>query len=378
MVVQLSMAAVLIGAVALLGSGVLEGDGPRAVPDPPEEPGAPRATQPAASPEAAPQPGPGADVEVEVALVPEAYEFGFLRPTEAVTRTLTLTNLESTPIRLNGVARGCTCTKLQVRPQVLKPGQSIEVPATLTAGLTPTSKDSSMKLEVVGRPPIVLPVKGEIIRGVRARPRDIDTYRYRGAEGNYIPRGRILLDAPEGPAFRILSVNGEPRETALAARHAVDWDVSAYDPVTGLNARGEMIPRVWLVETDHPETPVMEVMVRHRAHRVTPVKDRPWFFIEQRVNVGGIPQGGVGSFTLPVKWQGGKPKPASITGARSESTAFTASLVGHTQEGRESNATVQITPAAGVEGPFEGLVTLVGTDHEWAIPVVGHAARTTP
>ncbi len=317
------------------------------------------------------------EAPVEVQIEPAAYEFGFLRPEEAVTRVVRLTNLDGRPIRLNGVVRGCSCTKVQVDPQVLQPGASIDVPATLTAGLTPTSKDSSVKVEVVGRPPIVLPTKGEIIRGVRARPRDIDTYRYRGTPENYIPRGRIALDAPEGGAFRVLSVNGVERDEPAAERHIINWSVSAYDHTTGLDADGQLIPAFWLVETDHPETPAMEIPVRHRAIRLEPRGERPWFFVEQRVNVGGIPSGGAGVFTLPVKWMKGTAGAGdTLVGARSESESFDIELVSEAPSGRESKVEFRVTPRPGTEGPFFGKVIIEGASYEAPLYVIGHAERT--
>jgi hypothetical protein len=320
-----------------------------------------------------------ADAErpVEVELDPPAYQFGYLRPEEVRTRTIRLTNRDTTPVRLKGTWRGCSCTTLDVRPLTLQPGESITVPATLTAGMTPTSKDSSIKLELVGRPPITLPTKGEIIRGVRAQPRDISTYRSRDAGDAYTSSGRIRIDAPEGPAFRILSVNGEPRQTDTALQHAVSWDVSAYDGLTGLNTAGEEIPAFWLVETDHPETPVLEIPIRHRSIRITPRGDRPWFYIEQRVNVGGIPRGGSGTFSLPIKWSGGNTVPGGLESARSESDLFEAVLIGLEDTGKGTSAIIRITPVATTAGPFQGRVILVGGGFEAPLAVIGHAARAS-
>lgn len=312
---------------------------------------------------------------VDVELDPPAYEFGYLRPEEVRTASVRLTNRDTTPVRLKGTWRGCSCTTLEVRPVTLQPGESITVPATLTAGMTPTSKDSSVKLELIGRPPISLPTKGEIIRGVRARPRDISTYRSRANEGAYTSSGRVMIDAPEGPPFRILSVNGQPRQTEPALQHAVSWDVSDYDGVSGLNAAGEEIPAFWLVETDHPETPVMEVPIRHRSVQITPRGDRPWFYIEQRVNVGGIPRGGSGTFSLPVKWAGGTKVPGGLVAARSQRDLFTADLIGLEDDGKDSSAIIRITPAATTEGPFQGQIILEGGGFEAPLAIIGHAAR---
>lgn len=311
----------------------------------------------------------------DLQLDPPAYEFGFLRPEEVRTRSIRLTNRDTVPVRLKGMWRGCSCTTLDLQPTTLQPGESIEVPATLTAGMTPTSKDSSVKLELVGRPPVKLPTKGEIIRGVRARPRDISTNLGRAAEGGYRSQGRIMIDAPEGPPFRVLSVNGEPRNTDPMLLHAVTWDLSGYDGVSGLDAEGQPLPPFWLVETDHPETPVLEIPVRHRSIRITPRGDRPWFFIEQRVNVGGIARGGSGTFTLPVKWAAGKKSARGVQSVRSTQDQFEATLIGLDDDGKETRATIRITPAASTEGPFQGRIILEGDGFEAPLQVIGHAER---
>jgi len=390
-VLQICGGAVLLVVLVAIGGGLFDqpaasrGPGPVAEkPDEAANPGQSAAAQDAAKPRATPAKSPPelvvdpalAEQEVEILLEPPAYEYGFMRPEDVAVRTIRVTNLDPQPIRLKGTWRGCSCTTLDVQPGILQPGESVDVPATLTAGLTPTTKDSTVKLELVGRPPIVLPVKGEIIRGVRARPRDIDTYRYRGAEGNYIPSGRIALDSPEGVPFRILSVNGDPVESESKLVHVVPWSVAEFDATTGLNERGELIPKFWLVETDHPETPVMEIMVRHRAHRPEPRGERPWFFVEQRVNVGGIPRGGSGECVIPIKWKGGKPgRDDTLAGVRSDSPEFTASLVETPSKGRETLAKIRITPAVGVEGPFSGDLVIEGEAYTATLPVIGHAAR---
>ncbi|MCP4759070.1 MAG: hypothetical protein GY894_10935 [Planctomycetes bacterium] len=384
-ILQLCGGAVLLIVLVAIGGGVFDQEAPPRVPvaeklappKPISEPVVPK-NVPQADP-VSPAVDPAlAERPVEVLLDPPAYEYGFMRPQDVAVRSIRVTNLDPEPIRLKGTWRGCSCTKLDVRPKILQSGESIDVPATMTAGLTPTTKDSTIKLELVGRPPIVLPVKGEIIRGVRARPRDIDTYRYRGAEGNYIPNGRVVLDAPEGVPFRILSVNGEQMETASKLTHVIPWDVSGYDAVTGLDADGDLIPAYWLVETNHPETPVMEIMVRHRAQRPEPRGERPWFFVEQRVNVGGIPPGGYGEYVLPIKWQGGKPNTADeILGVHSESDQFSAKLVEAKIKGRETLARIRITPAEGVEGPISGDVVIDGRLFTAAVPTIAHAARST-
>ncbi|MDG1837610.1 MAG: DUF1573 domain-containing protein [Phycisphaerales bacterium] len=381
---QICGGVLIVVALVSVGSGVFDSSPPVSKPTTPARVSAATSVPVTTSP-SQPPPAPAfaavpADLEreVEVQLEPALYQYGYLRPGEVMTQTIRLTNLDAGPIRLKGTWRGCSCTTLDVSPQVLQPGESIDVPATMTAGLTPTTKTSSVKLELVGRPPVVLPVEGEIIRGVRARPRDIDTYRYSGPEGNFIPTGRTVLDAPEGPAFRVLSVNGEPVESSTSSTQVVTWDVSAYDQATGLNPAGEMVPKFWLVETDHPETPVIELTVRHRAIRPVPRGDRPWFFVEQRINVGGIKAGGWVEFTLPVKWIGGKIGVGdTLQAVCSQSDAFKSKLVSNQPKGRSSLATVRITPNPGIEGPFHGLVTIVGDSFEATLDVIGHAQRTS-
>jgi hypothetical protein len=121
----------------------------------------------------------------------------------------------------------------------------------------------------------------------------------------------------------------------------------------------------------------MEIMVRHRGNRPEPRGERPWFFVEQRVNVGGIPRGQAGEFVLPIKWAGGKPNTGDrLVAAHAESEAFSASLVNAAPQGRETLATIRIRPSDGYEGPFAGPVVIEGEHFVASVPVVGHAARS--
>lgn len=389
--IQLIVAAVLILVLVAVGLDISLDDAARGPqPAPPQAVSADRSTP--ATPESAPAPSPTAktpasladagsldaalaEVDVEVTLDPPAYDYGYLRPNAVTTRTVTLTNREALPIRLPGSARGCSCTKLDLQPMLLGPGESVAIPATMTAGLTPTSKDSSMKVEVAGRPPIKIPVKGEIIRGLRVSPRDITTYQYGGSDDVYRSIGRLRVDAPEGRRFSILSVNGEPKNTPPLQMHVVDWDVRDYDKATGLNAQGEMVPRFWLIETDHPETPVMEVPVRHRGHQLhRREKERPWFFVETRVNVGAVDADGVARVEVPVKGVRGEDP---IIAIESRSDLFTARKGATRRRDRDLMMTVEITPAPGVEGPFWGEVEFVSDTFRAPLPVIAFVPRSS-
>ncbi len=370
-------AVIVIALVALAGGYFDQSPSPRpvrAITPPP-----PIASTQAPVPAPSPVPAAEDDSPVSATLDPPTYEFGFLRPSESRTRTLTVTNRETMPIRLKGTWRGCTCTTLDVQAGLLEPGESREVAATLTAGLTPTTKDSTVKLEVVGRPPIILPMKGEIIRGVRARPRDISTYSYRGAEGNYRPRGAVTLDAPEGVPFRILAINGEPQSTEPSLQHVIPWDVTAFDATSGLDPLGQSVPRFWLIETDHPDTPVMELRVSHRANAIEPRGDRPWFFTELYVNAGGVGPDGSAIFTLPIKGLSGlNASKDIIEGVRSDSEQFSAKLRSIKPEGRDLLAEIAITPSPGTRGAIEGDLIVEGKQFSAPLRIIattGRAAR---
>lgn len=370
-VVQLIAAGVILVALVALAGGFFD-QPPVRKPAVPSRPKAPVKTP--ASQAVPPLPGAATvenDTPVSVTLDPPTYAFGYLRPGEVRSRTLTVTNREMQPIRLKGTWKGCSCTTLDVQAGLLEPGASRQVTATLTAGLTPTTKDSTVKLEVVGRPPVVLPMTGEIIRGVRARPRDISTYAYRGAEGNYRPRGVVNLDAPEGVPFRILAINGVPQQTEPSLQHSVAWDVGDYDATTGLDANGQTVPRFWIVETDHPDTPVMELRVSHRANQIQPRGDRPWFFTELYVNAGAPGPDGAAVFTLPIKGLSG-PKASldSIQRVRSLSDQFTAQLRSLRVDGRDLLAEIAVTPQSDAIGAISGDLMIEGDNYEAPLHVI--------
>ena len=83
----------------------------------------------------------------------------------------TVTNEGHEPIRFTGAMKGCSCTTVDVAAVELQPGETLPFSATMTAGLTPTSKSSKISLVLEDHVPISIPTDGEIVRGIRVTPR---------------------------------------------------------------------------------------------------------------------------------------------------------------------------------------------------------------
>ncbi|MCH2136958.1 MAG: DUF1573 domain-containing protein [Phycisphaerales bacterium] len=339
----------------------------------------PVAKQPPVSTEPAPLRVP------QVSFDPPMIQWGFLKPGEVKQMGSTVTNEGSEPIRFTGNMKGCSCTTVEIPAIELAPGASVPFTATMTAGLTPTTKSGGIKLLLAEHEAIRIPTDGEIVRGIRVSPRRISAISRPGNDRSApaTPAGsrRVRFDAPEGTPFRILRIDGQDVSSFAGAatlsnpmpvQTYVFDDFAQYDPETGLNAQGELLPLFRLVETDHPAAPVIEVPVDHpvRIARLKPRGERPWFWVENRYVADTVAPGQSAVIEIPLLVDSKRPWEAP-TGARSLDGKFDARLLDVTPDGRKYKARVQISPAATENCAWIGELELTSDNFAATVPVIG-------
>jgi len=297
----------------------------------------------------------------------------------------TVTNEGHEPIRFTGSMKGCSCTTVDVAAVELQPGETLPFSATMTAGLTPTSKSSKISLVLEDHVPISVPTDGEIVRGIRVTPRRMGAVNRNRqdpeAPGTAASLRRIRFDAPEGRPFRILRVDGVdaatfPLGAGLLQPKPVHTfifdDFSQFDPETGLDAKGTPIKLFRLVETDHPDAAVIEVPVDHpmRIAQMQPRGSRPWFFVENRFVADTVAPGGSAIVDVPllvdprVPWE-------PPTAVRSLSDAFDARLVELEPNGKKQRARIEVTPTLATDGAYIGDLEFESANFSMTVPLIG-------
>ena len=322
---------------------------------------------------------PKADAHFE----PASLQLGFVRPEAVVTREFKVVNDSSKPLVLRSINQGCSCTKVAMKLGEIPPGGSKIGTATFTAGMTPTTRNNKIKLLFQNHSPMTLDMNAVVSRAVRVLPPDFRMHSkgyWDGAPDR--PRSQFRISSVDGTPFRILSSGGKlPKGIAgkgdpsiPSTEHILMIDIGEHDIQTLLDPQGVKLDPFWLVETDHPETPVVEVRVLHKEYRPHQrEKDREWFFVENRVVVDPINAGQAGQFQLPVLWS--KPvgqRKQQITSVESRSPDFQATLLEMKADGKKSQAVVGIRPRDGFVGPFQGVVELVSHEHRVPLVVIGY------
>ena len=325
------------------------------------------------------------DPEAQVRLVPEAFDFGVMKPGSTTRRTVQLRNVSSRPMRILGTKKTCSCTTVDMQPGVLQPGAEMPLTAIMAADHTPKDKNTvRVVVQYEGLAPTTIPIKGVISHPVSATPRELRVHPRGYEDQAFRSSGTLTLRSLDGEPFRVLSSGGKPPafmspgETidTSAMNHSIRWDVSEYDADTGLNAAGEQIPPYWLIETDHPRAQLVEVALNHKLDRLQPRGSCPWFTLDRRAVVDPVAAGKSGEFLLAMNGMlGAKSQNELVNAVVSESDAFTTELVGiepHV-DGKRVNLRIRVTPAADHRGPYMGQVQLQSPAYSRAFTVMGTA-----
>lgn len=198
-----------------------------------------------------------AQARAPVVAEPQTFNFGVSDPNDIVDATFTLRNNGSRPVVIREVKPACKCTVPTLPTNVIPPGQSIDISASLDlrGSLGPAKKEFSIFFEGYGAP-LVCAIEGVLTYAVAVEP-------VRPNLGTSL-RGTVRLQSADGRPFRVLSVHGkEPRvvrQYPPGGSRAIWFDVM-FDARTPRDAVGPSVaaPFMMLVRTDHPDAAVLDV-----------------------------------------------------------------------------------------------------------------------
>ncbi len=289
---------------------------------------------------------------------PVELDFGTVLPDTDMKGTFRITNVGDEPITIAGVKADCRCTAIDdIVGETIPPGGSLETSAMLEGPAASGAKRASVAVLVDGYAPAIMRLRARVGRVV-----EIDPTVIRPAPD--VTSGRLVLTATDDRPFTIRASNGEPptyldgftpgRDEPRAS-YAIGWDISQYDPQSCFDRNGNRMPVWWIIETDHPEAPIIDLQVRHvPCSMPEPLMARQWGLSKQRVILGALKPGEAADFSVDLKWLRHIEPNDTIREVRSESEHFDAELLGTTREGDQITCRVRITPREGYSGLFKG------------------------
>ncbi len=196
-----------------------------------------------------------------IRITPGILNWGDVLPGSTSEGSVSLTNLGTEPVKIITVQPGCKCTTTTgLDGAVIPPGESRDLVASLDAQPSPGTRNVQIKVLFDGyAKPLEINGTAVITHPVRSRPP------YINAVDDTKANGTLMLSAGDNVPFEVLSVNGSPPrflrkdiEQKPRVSHIISYDINDF-----LEADGRY--RRWVVvETDHPTSPLIEILLRHR------------------------------------------------------------------------------------------------------------------
>ena len=294
---------------------------------------------------------------------PPAVDLGYILPNQTVNTIIQVRNIGSEPLKITLVKPSCTCTTLDdLAGTVIPPGESVSLTAQLKARTKPSPMTSSVTFlfEGYAESSKVL-ISAQVARPIRTIPQIFN------CATDQPLSGQVVVESIDGRPFTIWAANRQPPEyigfdpatDEPRNVYVLEWDVSQYTEQT--------MPGWWVIETDHPDCPVVDVWVRHQWNRSKGPVGRRWRLETQHVVIDGINAGESGEFTVEIAKLGRD----DIYLVQSLSNEFDAKLVSIQRDGADTEATVLITPAAGHHGLLYGTIQFISTAHSQKLTVIG-------
>ena len=294
---------------------------------------------------------------------PPVVDVGYMLPNEKKDATFQIRNLGDEPLKISLVKPSCTCTTLDdLTGTVIPPRSAVSLTAQLKAWSKVNPLNSSITFLFEGYSESSrVSLTAQVARAVKTVPQDLKLVA--GAMS-----GRIVVESIDGRPFTIFAANRQPPayigfdpETDEPRNaYVLEWDVSP--------AANKTLPAWWLIETDHPDCPVVDVWVRHKSNLPERVPGRKWGLQTQHIVVNNIAHGESAEFTLEIKKLGND----DIYEVPSLSKQFDAELVSLVRDGVDAEATVRITPVPGHQGLLYGEIELISQYHYGRLTVIGN------
>jgi len=278
---------------------------------------------------------------------PQSVDFGVVKPNSVHEANFTIYNNTNSDVRIIEARPTCKCTTMnEVSGQVIAPGEQLNLPASMELTARPGSKTARVDIvyEMRGQSSVTrASLQAEVQLAVRAQPPFVDALQGKKS-------GVLTVESVDGRPFNILSSNGQPpkfvnydpQSDTPRSSYQVRWQV----PDWPVRPPCEEARLWWIIETDHPEAPILPCRIRHECTGVQSDPNRQqrgWIFYELIVNAEKIPPGGEPTeLTLQLLNEDQVP----ITGVRSLSDDVDVEMLGssHDELRKVTNVNIRLTP----------------------------------
>lgn len=281
-----------------------------------------------------------------VSIDPATIDFGILAPGQTASKTVVVRSLVDRDLRIAKVTT-CPCITVRVSNMSIPARGTVNLNATMEPKPGTGAKTERIRLAFEGEDlVVVIDVAGEVSLPVRAVPPAIDA--------REVLSGVVEVSSLDDALFTILATAGkppvfvdfDPARQPPRNTYQLRWDLAGLDQQT--------MPSWWVIETDHPGAPIVDLRVMHEFTKTPRVPGRPWVPGDQRILVGNLRAGEPFDFTTKIKWPKGNPAVQTLQSVQSQSPQFTAEFIGAELAGEELTCAIRISVLPGPRGLIYG------------------------
>ncbi len=218
---------------------------------------------------------------------PGNLNFGIVPPHTIGKGTAKMWNVGDQPLRIVKSVTSCGCTSTEnLAGRVIPPGGFIEFATEMEmkTGLGAKKEKVTLFFEGYGGTQVIFFYNAEVARPVRVVPPYVDAVNQRRT-------GTVEVSSLDNKPFRIVKAHGlapqfvgfDPATDEPRTRYTLVWDMSQFD--------GQRVPWFWVIETDHPGAPIVDVRVRHDSTRPVQDRTRSWQPKDQRILIDLVRNG---------------------------------------------------------------------------------------
>ncbi len=317
---------------------------------------------------------------------PAEIDFGIISPGTELRGSVQITNISDKPLTITKQVSSCKCTTAQdLTGRTLAPGETVELNPLIEGRTWNGPKRDKITLVFSNHPePASIWVKSNVARAIVAEPHTLKAARRVNKQNEVLPEtpeekiarlsGVINLQSRDEQPFRILTLNGgevpfvdfDPATDEPRSSYEIRWDLRDFDETTCLDAQGNRMLDWWVVETDHPGAPIVDIRVRHictlpEMPSRADLPGRHWFPGEFRMVLDEIKAGEPMEFELPLKWVPHATPDDTIVNVVSESEQFAVQLTDTWDEELLTMCRIRITPDEKLRGLLYGNCRLYST-----------------
>ena len=271
---------------------------------------------------------------------PANLNFGIVPPYTIGKGTAKIWNVGDQPLRIVKSVTSCGCTSTEnLAGRVIPPGGFIEFATEMEmkTGLGTKKEKVTLFFEGYGGTQVIFFYNAEVARPVRVIPPYVDAV-------NQGQIGTVEVSSLDNKPFRILRAHGlapqfvnfDPATDEPRTQYTLKWDMSQFD--------GQRVPWFWVIETDHPEAPIVDVRVRHDSTRPIPPDGRPWQPKDQRVLIDLVRNGESVEIITKHEYAGNRTPMPQTARVQNLSAILDVELVGIEQKGQLLEFRVRVTP----------------------------------